>query len=53
MEMSGARLRGEQPNMGNSASNTTSFPNAPKVGTESGGYKYLGGDPSKKESWGK
>jgi len=53
MEMSGARLRGEQPDKGSSASNTTSFPNAPKVGTEVSGYKYLGGDPSKKESWGK
>ena len=33
--------------------NETAYPNAPKVGFIKDGYKYLGGDPTKQESWGK
>lgn len=37
---------------GNAPSTTAAKPNAaPKVGTESKGYRFKGGDPSKKENW--
>lgn len=36
---------------GGSSPTTAARPAAPKVGTESKGYRFKGGDPSKKENW--